>query len=133
MTPQFCCWLTSATAGNVAGLCGTLLLAIAAVRVLPLGKQLYRFSRELVKLAEDRREKRRIAARTDRDQDDVEVLRARLDEQDEAYEGMLRDSTELLAMKRDKVTRLDVVVTCAGLLLVLASDGLPLLAPLCKP
>lgn len=117
------CALTVPAAGNWAGLIGAGLLAYGALRALPVAARMYRVTSDLTALVEARRRASEGAVGDD--------LARRVAEQDQAWEKMLADAAATLGAQRDRWSGWDTAATVAGLVLTLASDGLPLAAAWC--
>ncbi|MDE2146044.1 MAG: hypothetical protein KGJ24_05080 [Burkholderiales bacterium] len=131
------CAADPAAWGNAAGLLGTAALAIGSVAAIPVARRLYRVSRALTVLNEQRRqEAAAMPAAQDPDLKDVDPAKlqralARLQQHSEALREALDESQAQLALKKDRWTGWNTAVLAAGLVLTLASDALPLWLPRC--
>ncbi|MDE2082171.1 MAG: hypothetical protein KGI90_12520 [Burkholderiales bacterium] len=123
--------------GNAAGLLGTATLAIGSLAAIPIAQRLYRVSRALLVLNEQRRtpaDARSAAQDADLQGVDPERLRqalARLQQHSDALREVLDESQAHLALKKDRWTGRNTAVFVVGLVLTLASDALPLWLPRC--
>ena len=123
--------------GNAAGLLGTAALAIGSLAAIPIAQRLYRVSRALTVLNEQRRQEAAAPpAAQDPDLKDVDPAKlqqalARLQQHSEALREVLDESQAQLALKKDRWTGWNTAVLAAGLVLTLASDALPLWLPRC--